>query len=149
MVSRSGGQAGGGFVAGGGDSGNIYAGHDGNVYRRDESGNWQKHDNGGWTNTDKPAQGGGTRERPATTPQRDPTAGRHGHHWPTRIATAPRAPKAPRARATTAAYQRRWRRAAAIGRAAIAAAADGAAKAKGGLISKSPGGLEINPPRRI
>ena len=57
---------GGGFVAAG-DEGNVYAGHDGNVYKRQDGGGWQKYDNGGWTNTERPAQGGGTGERPTTT----------------------------------------------------------------------------------
>ena len=74
MVSHRGGPGGGGFVAAG-DEGNVYAGHDGNVYKRQEGGGWQKYDNGGWTNTDKPAQGGGTRERPTqpTTTDRSAT----------------------------------------------------------------------------
>ena len=66
MVSHRGGPGGGGFVAAG-DEGNVYAGHDGNVYKRQEGGGWQKYDNGGWTNTERPAQGGGTGERPTTT----------------------------------------------------------------------------------
>ncbi len=74
MVSHRGGPGGGGFVAAG-DEGNVFAGHDGNVYKRQEGGGWQKYDNGGWTNTDKPAQGGGTRERPTqpTTTDRSAT----------------------------------------------------------------------------
>ena len=74
MVSRRG-PGGGSFVAGGGDSGNIYAGHDGNVYRRDDTGAWQKYDDGGWSSADRPTPRGGTADRPAQQPATRDRAG--------------------------------------------------------------------------
>ena len=128
-------------------SGDVYAGHDGNVYQ-DRATAGRSTRNGGWYNTtaadagERDAQGpaGADRARgrevpvPPTTSQLDRDSRRARQARNGRATTA----------ATTAAPARHAR--AATGRAPPAATADGGAKAKGRLISKSPGGLEINPP---
>ena len=99
-------------------SGNVYAGHDGNVYKRQEGGGWQKFraTAGGPTlndlrkappqGTERPAQGGGTRERPATTrPQRNPDAAALGHDWPARSRPRRAHRRRRRERGTTAAIE--------------------------------------------